>query len=88
MRSIIQQERMIELAFEGKRFWDLRRWKLAREVLHNQNIQGWDIEQEDANLYYRVRTLFTKTFNSSEYFWPIKEDNLIRNTNLIQNPGW
>src|SRR5699024_8319837 len=31
MRKIIQKERLIELAFEGQRFWDLRRWKTANE---------------------------------------------------------
>src|SRR3546814_15577579 len=35
MREIIHQERMIELAFEGKRFWDIRRWKTAAEILNN-----------------------------------------------------
>src|SRR3546814_5521443 len=34
MRSIIQHERLIELAFEGKRFWDLRRWKRAHIELN------------------------------------------------------
>ena len=33
MRDIIQQERMVELALEGYRYWDLRRWKLAEDYL-------------------------------------------------------
>lgn len=88
LRDIIQQERLIELAFEGQRFWDLRRWKKAREVLNNNNIQGWDIEQSEASLYYRIKTIYTKKFSSKDYFWPIAERSLIVNNNLVQNPGW
>jgi len=87
LRSIIQQERLIEMAFEGQRFWDVRRWKKGREYL-NTNIQGWDIQQDDAKLYYRIKTLYPKKFSSKEYFWPIKEDNLIVNRKLVQNLGW
>lgn len=87
LRSIIQQERLIELAFEGQRYWDVRRWKRGRE-LFNTNIQGWDIQQDDAKLYYRVKTLYPKKFTSKEYFWPIKELNLIVNKKLVQNLGW
>ncbi len=87
MRAIIQQERLIELAFEGHRFWDIRRWKRGREFF-NTTIRGWDIEQEETALYYRVKSLYTKSFNVRDYFWPIMESSLIRNRNLVQNPGW
>jgi starch-binding outer membrane protein, SusD/RagB family len=87
LRSIIHQERLIELAFEGKRYWDLRRWKRAPQIM-NKSIQGWDIGQSDENLYYRVRTLFVQQFQMKDYFWPIKESELIINKNLVQTPGW
>ncbi|MEC3881657.1 RagB/SusD family nutrient uptake outer membrane protein [Parapedobacter sp. 10938] len=87
LREIIQQERLIELAFEGHRFWDIRRWKRGREMFAG-NIQGWDIEQEEATLYYRVKTLFTKSFGVRDYLWPLSEGSLIVNKNLVQNPGW
>src|SRR3546814_17042103 len=62
LRDIIQQERLIELCFEGHRYWDIRRWKRGREFF-NTNSRGWDIEQEEATLYYRVKTLYSKKFN-------------------------
>jgi hypothetical protein len=37
LREIIHQERLIELAFEGHRFWDLRRWLKAHIYLNNSN---------------------------------------------------
>jgi hypothetical protein len=86
-RDIIQQERMIELAFEGQRYWDLLRWKKAPEVL-NENIKGWDIGFAKAPEYYREKILFSRTFRLRDYFWPIPTGEIIRNTNLVQNPGW
>ncbi|WP_282457368.1 RagB/SusD family nutrient uptake outer membrane protein [Chitinophaga sedimenti] len=88
MRSIIHTERAIELAFEGSRFWDLRRWKKAAEVM-NAPIYGWDIEQSDATAYYRKKLLFNQRFVAPrDYFWPIREYDLIVNPNLVQNIGW
>lgn len=87
-RSIVQQERLIELANEGHRYWEIRRWKLAKEMWHNQPIQGWDIDQEETNTYYRIKTIYTTSFNTKDYLWPIKEFNLSVNPNLDQNPGW
>ncbi|HKJ42411.1 MAG TPA: RagB/SusD family nutrient uptake outer membrane protein [Sunxiuqinia sp.] len=88
LREIIHQERGIELAFEGSRFWDLRRWKEAADKL-NQPITGWNVYGTDDDSYYQVRTVFAQEFISPrDYFWPIQESELLRNPNLIQNPGW
>jgi hypothetical protein len=87
LREIIQQERLIELAFEGSRFWDLRRWKRAVDEL-NKPIFGWDIVQSDESNYYRPKVLFQQTFQLREYLWPIKQNDILVNPNLVQNPGW
>jgi hypothetical protein len=87
MRDIIRQERMIELAFEGKRFWDIRRWLMA-ETEMNKPIRGWNIMGEVPEDYYNVITLYQLSFSKKEYLWPIRQGELLKNTNLIQNPGW
>lgn len=87
MRQIIQQERLIELAFEGQRFWDLRRWKRAATEL-NKAITSWDLMQETAEAYYRPVTVYSQNFGSKDYFWPISETALEDNENLVQNLGW
>lgn len=87
LRDIIHQERTVELAFEGQRFWDLRRWKKAETVLNNP-ITGWDINQENPEDYYKPRVIHNQEFRSRDYFWPIREAELLVNRNLLQSPGW
>lgn len=87
MRQIIQQERRIELCFEGKTGWDLRRWKIMQQVLSSP-LQGWSIQETDPAGYYRQRSLAIPVFGLKDYLWPIKNDGLIINPNLVQNPYW
>lgn len=90
LRAIIQRERNIEMSFEGSRFWDLRRWKLAAQEL-NKNITGWDRNQDKDHpeLFYQEQTFYQQRFVAPrDYFWPIKESDLLVNPNLVQNPGW
>ena len=88
LRAIVQQERLIEMAFEGSRFWDLKRWKKAATELNNP-ILGWDIIQSDYANYNRKVLLFNQQFTAPrDYFWPISEYDLTVNSNLVQNPDW
>ena len=57
MRKIIHQERMIELALEGHRYWDLRRWKLAGEYI-SKPIQGWKKFKPDEERFYEVENIY------------------------------
>ena len=85
MREIIHMERLNELACEGKRFWDLRRWK---QELPSE-IRGWNIKGETAETFYRVSVLFERSkFTYKDYLWPLKIEAIQKNPNLIQNPGW
>lgn len=88
LRKIIQQERTIELAFEGKRFWDIRRWKQISVL--NEPVQGWNIMGETTEDFYNITTLSKDKpdFTVKDYLWPIKESDLLVNKNLVQNYGW
>ena len=87
MRQIIHQERRIELCFEAQIGWDLRRWKEMQSVL-SQPLQGWSVYDSEAINYYRPTTKFIPVFGTRDYLWPIKNDQLIVNPNLVQNPYW
>jgi hypothetical protein len=85
MREIIRRERMIELAFEGIRFWDLRRWKLSEDYM-NRTIRGFDVFAED---FFQPIDLYQLKFDKKkDYFWPVRQSVLLTNKNLVQNPGW
>ena len=88
MREIIQQERTIELCFEGHRFWDVRRWKTAYRVYHNNTVEGWNYAEADPAAYYIPMTLYTQRFGSRDYFWPLRNSDIINNPDLVQNLGW
>lgn len=87
MRQIIRQERLIEFAFEGIRYWDLRRWKLAEDYF-NKPIRGWNIYGATALDFYQVRNIFYRDYLMKDYLWPISQNELLRNPKLVQNPGW
>lgn len=92
MREIIQREWNIEFAFEGRRFWNLRRWKTAPEEL-NQPQYGWDILGETNQTFYNnyegpVVVWSKRQFTAPrDYFWPIRAEEILL-SGVRQNPGW
>lgn len=92
----IKHERMVELAGEGQRFWDLRRWKDAVEVLDGKNLHGcWITKKSDGKLEYKQVSCDgegrTHTFLESYYAFAIPLTEISNNskvTNADQNPGW
>jgi len=87
LREIIRRERMNELAFEGIRFWDIRRWKMAEELM-NTPIRGLNVYATEYEDFYDVKVIDNITFEKKDYLWPIRVAVLSKNANLVQNPGW
>ena len=87
LRSIIHRERQIELAMEGARFWDLRRWKEAEQAW-SVNVRAWNTVGESTTDFYKQIILDQRVFTRKDYLWPIREYNLSVNKNLVQNYGW
>ncbi len=87
MREIIHRERAIELCFEGKQFWDIRRWKTAIKSM-NTTVFGWNVDANTEGDYYRIIPLADISFSTKNYLWPIRSYDLRINKNLVQNPYW
>lgn len=94
MRKIIKHEYQIEFAFEGHRYWDLRRWKDAYDA-YNRPVRGLDVSATSAqrNQFYTERVWSTektmnRVFNNKMYLWPLERNVLQKNGKLVQNPGW
>jgi hypothetical protein len=89
LRDIIYQERTIELAFEGERFWDIRRWKKISEF--NEQPTGWNTMRGETEEEFYTVTLVSPTtvqFSVRDYLWPIKESEMSINRKLVQNYNW
>ena len=80
-----ENERMVELAFEGHRFWDLRRWKEGDKL--GSIIQMKLTKNADGTITYNRQTV-NRTWNDKMYLFPIPQTELMKNPNLGQNPGW
>lgn len=87
MRTLIQNERRIELSFEEHRFWDLRRWKIASQVL-NGPVNGVRITRTGNNYTYAPFVVKTMVFQNRLYHMPLPYDETTKNLALIQNEGW
>lgn len=87
LREIIQQERLNELAFEGKYYYDIRRWLIAGELL-SQPIYGWNKDGATKQEFFNRRVILIPRFTMKDYLMPIRNNALRQNPNLIQNPGW
>ena len=87
----LADEWMIEFLGEGKRYYDLRRWMDA-PIEESKPVYGCNVlmtanqkdEFQQVVPIYNLPTVFTEKM----YFWPISTDELKRNRNLVQNPGW
>ncbi|HEV2479111.1 MAG TPA: RagB/SusD family nutrient uptake outer membrane protein [Puia sp.] len=90
MRAAIQNERRIEMAFEEKRYWDIRRWKIAASVYNTAPLQGMDIVQPGNGLlsYNRVPVLTTSFKDPQMYLYPIPYSEVVKDPQMKQNPGW
>jgi hypothetical protein len=90
-REKVKRERQIELMGEGKRYYDLRRWKDAAEE-ESLPVYGCNtlMTSEQRELFHTpvASWALQSTFTKKMWFWPIKHDELKRNKRLTQNPGW
>ena len=90
MTQLIRNERRIELCFENKRFWDLRRWQMSiAEGVKGMKIEKIDPDKEDSPLRYTIIDVEDRKFDISyQLFGPIPKGEVLKWSNLQQNKGW
>lgn len=94
----IRHERRVELAFEGHRFWDMKRWRIAHLNVEQGGLNGfrgtalypwYDIR--DGKYVFEIGKNAPKQvriFLEKNYYTKINQDDMNSNPNLIQNPGY
>jgi hypothetical protein len=87
MREVIRNERRIEMAFEEQRYWDIRRWRMAEDIFAGP-LYGLQITKSSNVLNYERIQVAEYSFENKRYFYPIPYSEVIKNSNMKQNPGW
>ncbi|HEY8484437.1 MAG TPA: RagB/SusD family nutrient uptake outer membrane protein [Longimicrobiales bacterium] len=85
-RDLVRNERRVEFAGEGLRLFDIRRWRIAEQVMPGQSY-GIDYVDEDGNVQ-KIPAANRRFTVPRDYLWPIPLKELDLNPGLGQNPGY
>jgi len=90
--TLLRKERCVELAGEGFRYWDLRRWKLAVDVIHQQNVHGVRVTKNNDDTYSYDRVECdggsSRFFYDRYYYFSIPATEVSNNKLCEDNLGW
>ena len=89
-RLAIQRERRIELATEGQRYFDVRRWMIADQDGEGRQfgyVHGMNMNAAEDKFYEEVEAS-PIVFRRKMYLYPIPDDEMKKTELLVQNPGW
>ena len=86
-REAIRREMRIELATEGQRYFDVRRWMLAETDGYKQGgpVYGMNMNGNEANFYQRTK-IEDRMFTKAMYLYPIPLTQIQNSKLLVQNP--
>ncbi len=102
-RDLVRHERKIELAFEGNRYWDLRRWRIAKDelsqvfhglrfTLDGSSFEAGGYSPATAKYILAIQDNIDGTpapyFDEKHYYLPISLGRTANNANLVENPGY
>lgn len=96
----IRRERLVELAFERKHFFDVRRWKVADMAIgdgwiypsYHKGGEGGEIhgmsDDKDLPAFFEKKVTELRVFDKKHYLFPIPDQDIRRNPKMVQNYGW
>jgi hypothetical protein len=88
-REAIRRESRIELATEGQRYFDVRRWMIAEAPEGRQAGDFFGMNMAgDATTFYQRTRFQTRVFERKQYLYPMPFEEMQKSKNLVQNPGW
>ncbi|PZR29998.1 MAG: RagB/SusD family nutrient uptake outer membrane protein [Citrobacter freundii] len=87
MREVIRLERRLELAYEGHRFFDVRRWKIADQT-DSKIMHGMEVKRNGSTKTYNVFNVRKHNFTQAMYLWPLPLSEIAKSPELKQNPGY
>lgn len=88
METLIR-ERAVELAFEGFRWFDLRRWKLAEDIRYREKTAiNFDLDDNGNPINFKEEVEVTRVFEKKHYWVPFQPNFTKIHEGFPQNPGW
>lgn len=92
LRTLLRRERRAELALEGLRWFDIKRWKIGPQVrqgtVYGTRLGTVDPKNGSLTLTGDHVEAESRTFSEKDYLWPIPRKETDVNKNLVQNPGY
>src|SRR5690606_6988375 len=92
IREAVRREMRVELATEGQRYFDVRRWMIADglpgEGGQGGQFHGLDMEAPTLDGFYNRTVVQTRAFTRKQYLFPLPQDEIQLSRLLVQNPGY
>ena len=90
--DVIRNERLVELTWENHSYWDLRRWRIAKDVLDGVRLKGLKFTYNYDTKKYKIAIInaegVARTFQDRNYYLPLGVDRVAENPNFVENPGY
>ena len=88
-RDYIRMERARELYNEQHRWWDLKRWRISKEVLSKGIYAAYITKDGNGGFNYsKVKTNYPRVFENKHYWYPFPSSVINMFSTFEQNPGW
>lgn len=88
----IQNERLVELSWENQSYWDMRRWRIAKQLLDGVRMKGLQYIYNYDTKKYQIKLInaegVARTFLDRNYYLPLGVNRVTENPNFVENPGY
>ena len=90
--AMLQNERLVELSWENHSYWDIRRWRIARQLLDGVRTKGLVFTYNYDTKKYKIAIInaegVARTFQDRHYYLPLGVSRVAENPNFVENPGY
>lgn len=90
--AMLQNERLVELSWENHSYWDIRRWRIAKQLLDGVRTKGLVFTYNYDTKKYKIAIInaegVARTFQDRHYYLPLGVSRVAENPNFVENPGY
>lgn len=90
--AIIQNERLVELTWENQSYWDIKRWRIAKNLLNGVRMAGLQYTYNYNTKKYKITITnaegVARTFLDRNYYLPIGVNRVSENPKFVENPEY